>query len=296
MGKPEEAIAELQRALRLAPNSDEGLRRLGEAYRAAGQQQKGIDELVRATQINPYLWTNYNLLGRAYYLYGKNEQALQAFEKVRELEPDRPNGWANVGAVYYRLGQWSNCIPAFQKAIELQPKPVYYSQLGVAYFFTGKYAESVKWFEKAVAGNPNDASFRVNLADGYRWSGQTGKARAAYNSAIQLANKILDVNPRDAVALGNTAIAYAKTGDLPDAAKFIQQARQVDRQNVDLMYQEATIHALAGRTADAIASLGEALRSGCPIEEAQNDPELAGLRKAHEFDALLRQVEQKKPQ
>ena len=37
-GKAAEAVAELTRALQLAPNSDEGYRRLGDAYRAAGKK------------------------------------------------------------------------------------------------------------------------------------------------------------------------------------------------------------------------------------------------------------------
>ena len=36
-GRPTEAIVELKRALELAPNSDEGYRRLGDAYLAGGK-------------------------------------------------------------------------------------------------------------------------------------------------------------------------------------------------------------------------------------------------------------------
>ena len=36
-GKPAQAVAELKRTLELAPNSDEGYRKLGDAYRAAGR-------------------------------------------------------------------------------------------------------------------------------------------------------------------------------------------------------------------------------------------------------------------
>jgi len=285
-GKTEEAIAELQHALQLAPNSDEGLRRLGRAYRSAGQRDKALDALTKAAAVNPYLWRNYLLLGNAYFKYGENQKALEAFRKITELEPDSSTGWASMGSAYFRLGKFSDCVGALRKAIDKQSKAEYQSGLGVAYFYLGQYSESVKFFEKAVEMNPSDSGFRTNLGDAYRWSGQRDKAPAVYDQAIKLAYKSLDVDPRNTYALSNLAICYAKTGDDKNALKSIQQARQLDADDVDLMYQEATIHALAGRTREAVGALARAL-TGISTEQAKNDPELAEIRRTPEFAKLL---------
>jgi tetratricopeptide (TPR) repeat protein len=292
-GLTSEAIAELQRALQLAPNSDESLRRLGVAYAAAGRQQEAIAAYTKAIQVNPYLWTNYNFLGAAYFRLGDNDKALEAFQHITELEPDRASGYANVGAVYYRQGRWTECIPMFQKAIALQPSPVYYSNLGTTLFFTGRYNDAAGMFEKAAEMKPNDASIRGNLADAYRWAGQTAKAAATYDQAISLAFKSFQVNPRDTQALGNLAVYYAKKGDSNRALSFIRQARGIDRTGNALMYKEATIHALAGQNQEALASLGEALRSGYSMQEAKSDPELKNLRQAAEFGRLQQELSAK---
>ena len=285
-GRTAEAIAELQRALQLAPNSDEALRRLGTAYMNAGRQQDAIAAYVKATEVNPYLWTNYNQLGNAYFQLGQNEKALQAFQHIAELAPDRPEGWANVGVVLYQQGKWNESIPKFQKAIELQPKAAYYSNLATTYYYLGRYDEAAKTFEKAVSLQENNARFRMFLADAYRWSGQSAKAAATYDQAIGLALKSIQVNPQDAEALGYLAMCSAKKGDSKQAAQFIARARAIDQKNTELMYEEATVHALAGETKEALASLEQALRSGYSLDIANNDPELKKLRDTPEFAKL----------
>ncbi|MBZ5607497.1 MAG: tetratricopeptide repeat protein [Acidobacteriia bacterium] len=289
-GRTAEAIAELQHALQLAPNSDEALRRLGTAYLKAGRQQEAIAAYTKATQVNPYLYTNYNQLGNAYFELGQNDKALAAFQKVTELEPDRGEGWANLGAVYYRQGKWNDCIPKFQKAIDLQPKASYYANLGTTYFFLNRYDEAVKMFDKAVSMEPNNASFHVYLADAYRWAGQTAKASATYDEAINLAYKSIQVDPRNAEALGDLAISYAKKGDSKQALDRIARAREIDQKNNWLMYEEATVYSLAGKTADALASLKQALQSGYSLEEVKADPELRGLRASPEFAKLVSEL------
>ncbi len=292
-GRTSEAIAELQRALQLAPNSDEALRRLGTAYLTAGQSQEAIAAYTKATEVNPYLWTNYNQLGVAYLKLGQNDRALQAFQHVTELNPDRAEGWANVGAVYYQQGKWDESIPKFQKAIGLQPNATYFSNLGTTYLYLGRYDEAAKMFEKAVAMAENNARYQVSLGDAYRFSGQQAKAAATYEQAISLAFKSIQVNPQNSDALGYLALCYAKKGDSTRAAEYIARARAVDRQSNELMVQEATVDALAGKTKEALASLEEALRSGYSLKQVEGDPELKRVRDTPEFAKLAASLGQK---
>jgi eukaryotic-like serine/threonine-protein kinase len=288
-GKTAEAIAELQRALELAPNSDEALRRLGGAYLAAGQQQEAIAAYAKATQINPYFWQNFTQLGAALFRMGKNDKALAAFQRVTELDPDRASGYANVGAVYLREAKWNDAIPMFQRAIKLQPTPAYYSNLGYAYYFLERYGDAVPMFAKAVEMAPNNVKFRGNLADAYRWSRQRDKAMAAYDQAIDLAYKSYQVNPKDAEVLGELAVFYAKKMDKAKATDFISRAREIDRSANELMYEEAIVHALAGDTALSLSSLSQALHNGYAWNEAAIDPELKSLRARPEFQNLARE-------
>jgi tetratricopeptide (TPR) repeat protein len=210
-GKFQEALAYYQHATDLVPNSDEGLRRLAEAYRAAHQPGQAIVRLEEATRLNKNSWRNWNQLGRLYNDSGQYDKALNAYSQVTILAPDLSTGWSNMGKIYYSQGKWSECLAEYEKAIKLEPKALYYSNRGVAYFFLRRYAESATDFEQAVNMSPREAVYRVNLADAYRWSNRQDLATDSYDAAIKLAAQALQVNPNDTDALGNQAVAYAKT-------------------------------------------------------------------------------------
>jgi tetratricopeptide (TPR) repeat protein len=288
-GKSAEALAELRRALALAPNSDDAHRRLANAYRNAGNKEEALKGYRRAIEINPYFWVNYNALGGALLTFGENDEAAAAFRKVTELEPDNPVGHENLASVYLRQGKWEQCIAGYQKALALQPFYSTYSNLGTAYFFLKRYAEAVQMYEKAVELNPHDQTSAGNLADALRWSGQKERAAAAYDRAIALAYKELEVNPRDAGALGMLALYYGKKGDARNALDFIRRARTMDRNDVQLMYNQALIHALLGHKPDSLRALREAFQKGYPAREAANDPEFSALAADPEFKRLVEQ-------
>jgi tetratricopeptide (TPR) repeat protein len=188
-GKVPEAIAELNRALQLAPNSDDGYRRLGHAYWASGQKEEAFRAYEKAIEINPYYWDNLNSLGNAYVDAGEYEKALKAFERVTQLEPDNSTGYENIGNVYFRQGRYEDCVALFKKGIELSPRSDNYSNLGTAYFYLKRYEEAVDMFEKAAQLNPNSELVVGNLADAYRWSSHADKAEKTYDMAIALGYK-----------------------------------------------------------------------------------------------------------
>lgn len=286
-GKGAEAVSELQRALQLAPNSDDGYRGLGKAYLTLGQKDKALEAYQKAIELNPYYWVNYNYAGQAYSGLGEYDKALAAFQRITELEPDNAFGYLNVGAIYFQQGKYEQCIPFFQRALQIQPHYLTYSNLGTAFFFLKRYNESVPMFEKAVEINQNDPMLIGNLADAYRWSGQPDKAKTTYERAISLGFKQLQVNPRDANVLDQLSLYYAKKGDAVQAADFIRRARAINPADVSMMYDQAVVEALNGRTEDALKTLREALTKGYSVKEAQADPELAGLQAQPGFKKLV---------
>jgi Flp pilus assembly protein TadD len=82
-----EAIAEVQRAIYLAPNEDEPHVLLGDAYRRAGRYAEAIDELKVAAWAKETAATRI-ALGRAYFESGDNIGARAEFERALSLAPD----------------------------------------------------------------------------------------------------------------------------------------------------------------------------------------------------------------
>ncbi len=276
-GRTAEAIAELTVASELAPGSDDVLRRLGRAYLSTGRGEEAIRAYEKAVAVNPYYWVSYGALGAAHMQLGAYSEAAKALTKLIELEPRNVSGHNDLGAAYLQMGRYDESAAAFKRALELQPTAQTYTNLGIAYAYAGKHTDAIPMFEKAVELSPNGAMFVGNLGDGYRWGGQAAKAASAYDKAIGLALKDLQVNPRNAAARGSVALYYAKKGDQSRARRMISDARAIDRANVNLIYAEAIIGVLGGRTSEALAAIEEALKAGYPLAAAQSDPDLRPL-------------------
>lgn len=288
-GKGAEAVSELKRALQLAPNSDDGYRGLGKAYLALGQKDLALQAYQKAIDLNPYFWVNYNYAGLAYSDLAQYDKALAAFQRIIELEPDNSFGYLNTGMVYFQQGKYDQCIPFFQKSLQIQPHYIAYSNLGTAFFFLKRYAESVPMFEKAVEMNQNDSMMMGNLADAYRWSNQVEKANATYDRAIALAFKQLQVNPRDATVLDGLGLCYAKKGDAVQAMDFMRRARAVSPDDVNIIYDQAEVFAITGRSAEALKGLRQALQKGIALQQVQSDPEFTTLQAVPEFQKLVKE-------
>ncbi|MGO9275588.1 MAG: protein kinase domain-containing protein [Terriglobia bacterium] len=288
-GRYAEAIAELDQALQLAPNSDEAYRRLGDAYLPTGQKDKAFWAFQKAVDNNPYDWSNYASQGVAYFNVGDYAKALAAFRHITGLEPDSPIGYEDIGNVYLQQGKFAESVAPLEKALSLKPTYDVYLNLGTAYFFQRQFDRAVKMATQALQLNPNDQAAMGNLADAYRWSGQSANAAESYRKAIVLANAALAVNPRDAETMGTLALYYAKTGDARQAQALAEHARSLAPDDVNVIYDEAVVYVLAGHTPNALQTLREAFQKGLTPDYAKGDPQLDSLKSNPEFERLLKE-------
>ena len=220
---------------------------------------------------------------------------MQAFRQVTVLEPDVNNGFENAGSVLVQEGKYGEAIPYLQKALQIEADYASYSNLGVAYTFTKQYTEASQVLEKALALNQNDTLTAVNLADVYRGSGQTEKAKAEYQQAISLGFRELQTNPKDADVMALIALSYAKTGNAQQAETFIQRARAEHKDDVDILYKEACVNALIGKPSRALELLQNALEKHYSAEYASADLDLESLHNNPEFDKLIKEYSKKAP-
>ena len=220
---------------------------------------------------------------------GDTTKALPEYKKITELAPDNPLGYEGIGSVNLREGKLSEAIPQYQKALSLAPNSPTYSNLGTAYFFLKNYDQATKMYEKAVEMTPNSEELLGNLGDSYRWSGHSDQAAAAYGKAISLAFQELQVNPRSAVIKGDLGLLYAKKGDETNALQYMNQARAIKPDDLQLMYSDVEVKALIGKPEEALKSLKLALEKGWSAQEAWNDPELQKLQALPQFSQLVKQ-------
>ena len=123
-GKPQQALAEFQRALRLHPRPlDEASvhTHIGVCLKDMGDYHNAIQSLERAREGDPTLKEIYNLLGFCYFKLKDHERSIEQFEKVLEIDPGSAIDYANIGSNLRELGHPQEAIRLYRIALELDP-------------------------------------------------------------------------------------------------------------------------------------------------------------------------------
>jgi len=84
----DEAVANMEEAVRLAPDNPFMLSELGSFYLAAGHLEQAVDYLSRGLRLNPTTGDNFFYLGEAFYRQKKFALASLAAESARKLRYD----------------------------------------------------------------------------------------------------------------------------------------------------------------------------------------------------------------
>ena len=221
-GDFDKAAAELQAALKIAPNDHDiaytlGLAFLkqnqfapaqqiykrmleqlgdrpqlhivfGRAYRETGFLAEAIDEFKRAVAIDNNFPRAHYYLGLTYLLKEGASRLPDAEQEFKiELNSNPDEFFANyyLGIVYLMDRKWEPAIGMLQKAILIQPAdPDPYFHLGQAYQATEKYSEAIEVLRKSIALNPSLSHNDYQVATAHYRLGQS-LLKAGQNEAGQ---------------------------------------------------------------------------------------------------------------
>jgi len=163
LGRPEQAVAYLERILELSPEQ-------------AGNRPY-VEELVSLCS---------SLADEA---YGEREyaDALRLLQKALYWAPESSLVAYNLARVYEREEQWEQAILAYRRYLYLDPDArernevkaklaYYYSFLGTERFVRGEYPQAQEAFEQALLVSPEDAALLYNLATVLLKRGKTTEA------------------------------------------------------------------------------------------------------------------------
>ena len=195
------------------------------------------------------------------------------------LVPDSYAAYRNLGGVLYSMGRMDDAVAMSQKSLQLKPSAETYSNVGTIEFTRGNYPAAAQYYEKAVALNPGRHLLWGNLADACMMVPQLrGRAMDAYRQALQLADRELALNPRDADLRASAATYLLGLDDYSRALSEVTMARELEPDSVTSLFLAALVHEAAGRRGDALRLLEEAARKGYAPIEIQRHPQLAKLR------------------
>ncbi len=116
-----EAVAELKKALEMAPDSPRDRLNYGLALLRAGMTAEGMAELHKVQKQDPSIPHTWFNLGIEYKKLGEFERATEQLEQMAKLVPDEPVTHYNLGVLYKRAGRTEDAIKKFQIAAQLDP-------------------------------------------------------------------------------------------------------------------------------------------------------------------------------
>jgi tetratricopeptide (TPR) repeat protein len=286
-GRAKEAASLFRRALEARPGDVGALLGLGRAEEAAGDAAAAEAALQRAVLLEPS-FAAFNQLAALYYDLGRYGEAAGVFRKASLAAPDSYGALSNLGGAEAMRCGFPAALEAFQRALVLDPKSGdAASNLGLTELWMGREADATKHLELASELSPGDFAIWGNLGDAYRRAKASAKADAAYRRSIDLARERLRMNPNDTEALSFFATGLAKTGQAAEAAEAIQRSLAASPKNPVAHSDAATVAALAGRDADALALLRQAVALGYCGEILARQPEFERLRDNSEFRAII---------
>ncbi len=286
-GRSGEAIAVLRKAVDRDPGSVSAILALASALQR-GQDVAGAERtLVSLVELRPTSWSGFNRLGALYFQSSRYEKAVEAFRRAIALNPDVARLHFNLGGALLRLGRFEEARAALDESIRISPVPQAYTNLGVAHYLLGRFPEAAVSFQRAVELAPKNYRWHIDLGDALKQiPGESGRARAAYESALPLVTAELTVNPADALSIVLLGRCLAETGAPERAWSEVRRGVALAPEDQGVLEPAAAAATVLGKRPEALAWLKKAVARGYGLVEIQHDPVFAPLRDDPEFKKL----------
>jgi tetratricopeptide (TPR) repeat protein len=287
-GRYDLAVQEFQRAVQIDPRNEEGLRGEADAYVILGNPASAEVAYRKAVSLRPNYWGVYSWLGVFYYNQARYEDAITQFRKVIELAPLNYRGYSNLGGIYVRQGKYAEALESLNKSIEIRPTLEAFNNLGNAYFQLRQFSNAAGAFQRGLTLDDSDWLLWGNLGDSLFWSGQNSKAITAYERAIALAEKKLEVNPKDTFVLAFLADYNAMSRNPQKAIQQIDQALALAPSDGEVRLRAAIVYNQLGDLDRCLASLEKAVAVGYSVQAIRDTPDFDHLHDNPRFRALGR--------
>lgn len=263
-GYKDQAIQQVNKLLKIIPNSKKGLEALFKIYleqKQWGQAQQVAKQLADAF---PEDATGYYLSGLGYRAEGDLEKSIPRFELALDKQPETVEPLTQLVKSYLALKQSDKALNTLSEIIKKQPKNfVAYNLMGGVYGNDKKFDEAITSYRKAIELKPEWPNSYSNLA------------------AINLAQK----NRTEAIKTLNTGISNTKgsVGLVNDLAMLYHQ--DGEHEKVMGLYEESykqnpnsmlAINNLASYLSD-YASDSDSLERGAKLAEPlakTNNPDM----------------------
>ncbi len=152
-GNLDEAIVQIQKAIDLNPDNGAAHVNLGHALeQKGGHRQQAMAELNKGIELAPNSADGHNILGVILARSGKLDEAIPHMQKAVELAPNSAEYRYNLGRAFAASGRFAEALPQLQQAATLSggQDPAILQMLAGMYSETGQYQEAVTTAQHAL--------------------------------------------------------------------------------------------------------------------------------------------------
>jgi tetratricopeptide (TPR) repeat protein len=242
LGKLNDTVATLRRALSLDPDLPEAYVNLGTALSRRGDQTAAIDALRSAIRLSPGSAAAHNNLASMFHARGDFEQAQYHFRRAIASDPKDAVAHYNYGRALASRKMYAEAEPELRTALRLDPRLAEAAtSLGMSLERQGKTDAAIDYYRQAIRIKPALVAAHFNLGAALLRQGSRLEAKQHFQAVIES-------DPNDFAAqlyLGNILL---REGNYEAAAIHLRKASASPRADVRaaaleaLRTRKATVH------------------------------------------------------
>ena len=281
LGRGQEAVAMLDRALQIRPDYSDAHSQLSRALDQLGETEAALEYAQRAVRNDarrddPKRAAKWN--GRIGYFLSKRGDWASAVEYLRLASQERSDAvvYDNLALAFWNSGDKEGCVDTYRAAILLNPRDadVHYG-LGWALYNLLRYEEAVEPLRRAIqlapahadayhhlgvvltyTGHPDEgldalrraATLRHDHAETHYWIGRALEDKGDWEGVVSAHRQATSLDPNHADAYVNLGVAYSKLGRSEEEIEAFKSAIRIDDKhalawgNLALAYSEREMH------------------------------------------------------
>ncbi len=259
---PSLGLAQINKALKIAPNNASYLLLKGKLFYAQGKLVDAFLVLQKALEKNPHSAETFLFLGMTAEGLKKLDKAEEYYKKALKLNPDYAEAYIKLSSLYMRKREYDKAIQLLDRAMETLSNNVkILLQLGRIYILQKKLDTAEGYLKKAAAISPDDPDVQLSFSELLVYKGR-------YREALSKINRVIKQHPYNDKAYYFRGLAYFNLNNYKKAAEDFKKAKIINQKNPDyyLMYGKALYK--LGKVNEAINALERALDLNPNLDEA----------------------------
>jgi len=288
LGRPDDALASYDAAIRTAPGSADAQFNRGTALQDLGRFEDALVSYDTVLRIRPDLAEAHCNRGTTLQSLGRLDEALASYDAAVRFKSDYAEAHCNRGSALQDLGRPGDALAAYDAALRLMPglaeahcnRGTALKDLGrldeavaacdaalrirpdlaEAHFNRGNALKQLGCLEQALTSYDEGLRIRPDYAEAHYNRGNVLKERRQFDAALASYDAALRNNPDYAEAQSNRGTVLKELGRIDEALSAYDAVLPIKPDDAEVHYNRGNVLHDLGRLDEALAAYDAALR------------------------------------